>query len=117
MRLVCGLFFLLLLAFAIFQYNDPDPFLWIGFYGVAAAWSGFAALRPKVLVHAVVSWLLAITVIAAFVLMLVYWPQPFWWRHKVWWETETAREGMGMMIVFVAMVLVAMLAVRTARNP
>lgn len=36
LRLVALLFALLFIAAAIVQYNDPDPFIWIMFYGIAA---------------------------------------------------------------------------------
>ena len=36
-----------------------------------------------------------------------YWPTtPGFWRQDVWWETETAREGMGIMIVAIVMIVV-----------
>jgi hypothetical protein len=44
---------LLFALFAGFQYNDPDPWLWIGIYGYVAV-TGFLAAAGKY-------WLLAIT--------------------------------------------------------
>ncbi|MCH7917891.1 MAG: transmembrane 220 family protein [Planctomycetes bacterium] len=35
----------LFLLAAVLQYNDPDPLLWICYYGVAAAFTGAALLR------------------------------------------------------------------------
>jgi len=44
MKLINILLSLLFLLFAVVQYNDPDPWLWIFLYGYIAAISGFAAL-------------------------------------------------------------------------
>jgi hypothetical protein len=35
--------------------------------------------------------------------------------QDVWWETETAREGMGMMILCVALALAGLVALRARR--
>jgi len=36
-----------------------------------------------------------------------FWPQtPGFWHQEVWWVTEEAREGMGMMIAFIALLTV-----------
>lgn len=41
--------------------------------------------------------------------MIFYWPDvDNWWLKEVWWVEETAREGMGMMIDFAVLVLVAL---------
>ena len=46
-----------------------------------------------------------------------YWPTtPGWWRQEVWWETETAREGMGMMIVLVVVLVSGLTAQRLSRR-
>ncbi len=36
---------LLFLSFAIVQYNDPDPFVWIAIYGIVAVVCALAAFR------------------------------------------------------------------------
>jgi hypothetical protein len=42
-----------------------------------------------------------------------YWPQaPEFWRREVWWETETAREGMGVMIATVVLAVAFLTAIR-----
>lgn len=43
MRLVNIILALLFILFAAFQYNDPDPWLWIGVYAFIAIISGLAA--------------------------------------------------------------------------
>jgi Transmembrane family 220, helix len=56
---------LLFALFAGFQYNDPDPWLWIGIYGYVAV-TGFLAAAGKY-------WLLAITLgLGAYLAGLVY---------------------------------------------
>ena len=51
MRYVNGFFCVLLVLFAIVQYNDPDAILWILIYGVPAVWAGLAAFRPARFAH------------------------------------------------------------------
>ncbi len=43
MKIINGVLSLLFLVFAIVQYNDPDPWLWIALYGFVAVISAFAA--------------------------------------------------------------------------
>ena len=43
MKLLNWLFTFLFLLFAYFQYNDPDPWLWIGLYVFIALISGMAS--------------------------------------------------------------------------
>lgn len=45
MRLVNIILALLFILFAAFQYNDPDPWLWIGVYAFIAIISGLAAAK------------------------------------------------------------------------
>ena len=40
--------------------------------------------------------------------IVFFWPKsPDFWRVAVWWETETAREGMGMMVATLAVAVAA----------
>ena len=49
---------------------------------------------------------------AAIVATVWYWPaEEGFWRQEVWWESETAREGMGIMIVTGALLVVALTTV------
>jgi len=112
MRVISAVFGVLMLLFAVVQYNDPDAVFWGAIYGVAAVWCGVAAYRPA-LVSGPVRALLVISLAAAAFGVVWYWPQtPGFWRKEVWWNTETAREGMGMAITLAALA-VAWLAVRT----
>ena len=45
MRLVNIILALLFILFAAFQYNDPDPWLWIGIYSFIAFISALAAMK------------------------------------------------------------------------
>ena len=98
---------LLMILFIGVQYNDPDGSLWILIYGVPAVWTAIAAFRSPWLGNKLVHALLLSCMAAATAGMFFYWPEtPGWWRQDVWWETETAREGMGMMIVAVVLSVV-----------
>ena len=116
MRVVFAILCLLMLLAVVVQYNDPDGPLWMLFYGVPAIWTGIAALRPRILAGAGARALLAISVVGAVALTILYWPQAEgWWRQEVWWDSETSREGMGLMIV--TAVLVIVLLASLARAP
>ena len=109
MRYVNGVLCALLVLFAVAQYNDPDVVLWVVIYAVPAIWTGLAAFRPHVLAQRSVSMALALCVIAAVIGTAYWWPtDPGWWRQEVWWESEPAREGMGLMIITIALLAVAL---------
>ena len=100
MRYVNLLLFLLMLVFIGVQYNDPDGPIWMVIYAVPALWAAVAVFRPQWLRNAPGSVLLPLCIAAAIAGMAYYWPStPRWWASEVWYGTETAREGMGMMIV------------------
>lgn len=103
MRIVNGVLCILLLIFCVVQYNDPDGVYWGVLYLTGAASTGLAAFRPLAFGR-VWLWICSVLALAtAAVGVVFYWPRtPGFWRSEVWWETETAREGMGMMILFIA---------------
>jgi hypothetical protein len=108
MRYVFAALALVMLLFAAVQFNDPDGPLWMLFYGVPAVWAGLAAFRPDLLAGRAARPLLVLSVIAAILLTIAFWPPADeWWLKSVWWESEEAREGMGLMIA--SMVLLAVL--------
>ena len=116
MRILNGVLACLLILFAVVQYNDPDGLYWGAIYGGAAIWCGLAALKPAIFRMLPVYLLYGACVAAALVGVFWYWPTtPNWWLRDVWWETETAREGMGMMIV-VLFLLFAGLVARKVRQ-
>ena len=108
MRLVNGLLCLVMVLFAAVQYNDPDLAFWIPVYAVAALWAGLAAYRPALLCGLWPSLGLAACLALAVGLTVGFWPgDAHWWRQEVWWQSETAREGMGLMIVTATLLVVA----------
>jgi hypothetical protein len=106
----------LMILFAGVQYNDPDGMFWVVIYLIPAIWAGLVAFRPAFVRATPPFALLGACVIASLAGVVYYWPKtPEFWRRDVWWETETAREGMGMMIA-AAVLLVAFLSVWRARS-
>lgn len=106
MRIVSGVFCVAMVLFTVVQFNDPDVLHWALIYGVAAAWCGVAAFRPMLLSGVLTQRLLLATLVLAAVGTVWYFPKtPGFWHTEVWWVTETAREGMGMMIAFIAIAI------------
>ena len=107
MRYVNMLLCVLMLVFIGVQFNDPDGPIWMLIYAVPAVWTAIAAFRPTWLRETLPNTLLLLCIVAAVAGMIYYWPTtPRWWASEVWYETETAREGMGMMIVAVVLSIV-----------
>lgn len=102
MRYVNGLFCAVLALFALAQYNDPDPLLWFPIYAIPAAWSGALAWRPQLLQTsrpAAAAFLLCLA--AAVTGTIAMWPTlPSDWIH-----IEEEREGLGLIIVTVALLV------------
>ncbi len=117
MRVINGVFCAILILFAAVQYNDPDAALWIVIYALAAAWTGVAAFRPGLFRKPAAAGGFVACLVAAAAGSIVLWPTDTgWWRMDVWWESEPAREGMGVMIVVVALLLAAVTAWRIRRE-
>lgn len=110
--------FLLMIPFMAVQYNDPDGLMWAMIYLVPTAWAGLAGFRlPHVLGDRAFG-ALTVSVLGMLVLTVYYWPTtPGFWQKDVWWETETAREGMGMMIGFVVQLVAAATIWRARKSP
>ncbi len=95
-----------MVLFAAVQYNDPDAILWIVIYLVAAVCAGVAGFRLDVARAKTPLALLGASAAAFVAGTVYYWPTtPGFWRQDIWWETETAREGMGMMIATVVVAI------------
>ena len=116
MRIVNGVLAVLLALFVAVQWNDPDGPFWMVVYGAGAIWCGIAAFRANLFASNPVFGLFALTFAAVIVGLVYFWPTtPGWWKQDVWWETETAREGMGMMIMIVALFFASFGARRARR--
>ena len=117
MRIVNGIFVVLLILFCVVQYNDPDGMFWIAIYGAGVLWCGVAAFRSGLFRQAPVFGLYALTLLASIGGLVYFWPTtPHWWMQDVWWQTETAREGMGMMFLLFALLLAGVVALRARRT-
>ena len=89
-----------MVLFGAVQYNDPDGATWMAVYLVTAVWTALAAWRAPLVARRVPSALLLACIAAALAGVVHFWPRtPRWWTQDVWYEVETAREGMGLMIV------------------
>ena len=96
----------LMVLFAVVQYNDPDGLWWGAIYMIPAIFAAVAALWPATLGSGAGRISIMAAIAGAIVGMVHYWPQTTeFWRVDVWWHTETAREGMGMMIVLVVLAI------------
>ena len=104
---------LMLIGFAAVQYNDPDTWVWVTLYMVPAVWMYLVTFRPQSVSRSAYGMPLLWATLALYLAAVIfYWPQmPNFWRKEVWMAEETAREGMGVMIAFVV-VLVAWLNTR-----
>ena len=106
MRWLSALLAVLMLVFIVVQYNDPDGVKWMFIYAVPMLWAAVAALRPSLLLNKPATILLLGFMVLSAAAMFYYWPRtPGWWKSEVWWEVETAREGMGMMIVLFVLIV------------
>ncbi len=74
MRIFNLIFFVLFLSFAILQYNDPDPYIWIPIYGYGAVLC-WLAFRNKYYPYA---YLLGIIVYSAYAGFKLLEPDGVW---------------------------------------
>ncbi len=107
MRVLCFVLALLMMLFAAVQFNDPDGLKWMIIYGIPALLALVCCFRPEVYQSAVLRGLLLVSILVAVGGMIYYWPKSDkWWTQEIWWEVETAREGMGLMITVVVLVII-----------
>jgi len=103
MRYVNGFFCVVLTVFAVLQYNDPDAVLWFLIYGVPAAWAGLATFRPDLLTPRPRTFVAYAVCLAAAVLGNLYlWPS----LPENWIHVEEEREGLGLILVTGALLVV-----------
>lgn len=106
MRYLNVLMGILMLAFVAVQYNDPDGPLWMAIYSIPMIWAFLAAFRLPLLRTPLGSRLLQLSVLAGVAAVAYYWPQmPGFWHKEVWWNEETAREGMGVMLLLIVLLV------------
>lgn len=104
------------LVFAGLQWNDPDAFLWMSAYVVPAGWLMVAAAAPSKLYERSVTAALAATLGLFTWLTVMLWPlERGWWRADVWWSSEAAREGMGLILMTLALLAVVLRRTRQSR--
>jgi hypothetical protein len=103
MRYVNGFFCVILTLFALAQYNDPDAVLWFLIYAIPAAWAGVAAFRPDLLApRPPIIGAYAVCLAAAVLGSAYMWPS----LPENWIHVEEEREGIGLIIVATALIVV-----------
>ena len=102
MKYLAIFFGLLFLLFAYYQFNDPDPEIWIPVYALAAL-ACFMALR-----NALSWWVFGVMAVSYFVAAVLQWPSEF---HGIFFgemqmrdmNIELARESLGLAICGIVM--------------
>ena len=114
---LCCLFFIL---FAYWQLNDPDPWLWVSLYVLAAVLCAMAVVQkypmPMLLSLAV---LCLIGGIYLFPASVSEWVQQEWRQQDLsmkTMESEEARESFGLLIVMLVMSVAALFGWRSKRT-
>lgn len=108
LKIFYGVFALIFALFAYWQFNDPDPELWVPIYGVAIIFCLLAVrgIFPK--------FPLTLVVIACLAGSLFYWPESVggWISQEIeqgdltmkTHEMEIGRESFGLLIIALSMV-------------
>jgi hypothetical protein len=110
MRYLNGFLSVALSLFTVVQYNDPDAILWVLIYGLPTIWAGFAAYRPSAFAHnQLFLGLFGLNILAVGAGAIYMWPS----EVSTWWNNEEVREGLGLIITTVALLLVAFTLWRT----
>ena len=119
-RLFFGFCSLLFLLFAYWQWNDPDPVLWMSIYGYAAVLSALAAVGrypiPLLLTGAIAGFMGGLYFFPASV---SEWVLQEWQQQDLSMKTldmEEARESFGLLIISGIMSLAALVGWRKKRN-
>lgn len=90
---------IVLLVFAVLQYNDPDGLYWFAVYALAAAWCGLAVRRPGLIAGSTLLRAgLAVSVVAFLVGFVHLAPA----IDANWIHVEEAREALGYLICALA---------------
>lgn len=113
MRWVNGFSCVVMGLFAVVQYNDPDAVLWILIYAIPALWAGTAAFRPGSLGTGPLVLLAYGLCLAAAVAGTMYlWPSEI----ATWWDNEEVREGLGLIVMTMALLIVGLTVLRERRE-
>jgi len=108
-RILLGILLVMMLLFGGVQYNDPDGLLWMVIYSVPAFWCAMALIRKSVFTHGGILAALGFSLALCVAGIVYFWPlTPQFWTKAVWYNVETAREGMGLMIVFIVLLIVTL---------
>ena len=114
-KIIAIAFGLVFLLFAGFQYNDPDPQIWVPIYGFAAI-ASFMALAS-----AVRTWFYIVAALIYFGAALYWWPPAFegFLLDELGMKTinvELARESGGLAICAAGMLILAVLVRDNAKK-
>jgi hypothetical protein len=113
MRWVNGLLCVLMALFAVVQYNDPDGLLWFLIYAIPAAWAAIAAFRPDLLGSSrLAPTIYGLCLFVAIAGTVYFWPSEI----TTWWDNELVREGLGVSIVTVVLLIVGLSLVQERRR-
>lgn len=111
-RIFFGIWCLLFILFAVVQYNDPDPLVWMSIYGGAAILSGMAAMgrfpMPLLITAAVICF---IGFIYYYPDSVSEWIQQEWQQQDLSMKTqnmEEARESFGFLTVAIVLAAAAL---------
>ena len=117
-KIPCTALLALMLLFAALQYNDPDGLAWAALYAVPVAALLAALLHPALLATPLGRAALGVALAGLGIGTALCWPeQAGFWRRDVWWQEETAREGMGMAVALAATAATLPFALRRGRGP
>lgn len=107
-----------MLMFMGVQYNDPDGLMWMAIYGTPACWCAIAVFWQRAFEYRFTKCVLGVNIAASFIGVMWFWPlTPQFWTKDVWYNVETAREGLGLMIVALVLLIVFFVAGRTLGKP
>lgn len=119
-RFIFGFFSLLFLLFAYWQWNDPDPEMWVSIYGFASIMSALAAFGrypiPLLLTGAIAGF---IGCLYFFPASVSEWVLQEWQQQDLSMKTldmEEARESFGLLIISVFLGLAAYVGWRKKRS-
>lgn len=119
-RIFFGIWSVLFLLFGYWQFNDPDPLLWISIYGYAAVMAAMAAMKRFFLPLLLLGVLLGI---GGFFWMypgaIGDWVAQEWQQQDLSMKTqhmEEAREAFGLLIVAVIMGVASLIGWRRSNK-